>query len=277
MSFDRENASDAEFERSLLESARKDAPPHSADQAWTRFASTLSLVAPSPGPGNPWSQGPARATNAEAASKAAGARVARMAAMKWLLLGAIGGGAVTAVVLEHRDAKPIVLPAVYNRLSEPSAQLAACSHTPSPGSESDTILQPRIAPSMALTIPSGHPHARPIPSAHKARSAVSTADDRAPPFHLLAVTSSTLAAEVSRIDAARAANLDGAPDEAIRLIERYHQDFPKGALAPDADVVALEALAAKRDSAEIARRAARFLSQYPDDPHALRVRGLVEH
>jgi outer membrane protein assembly factor BamD (BamD/ComL family) len=87
----------------------------------------------------------------------------------------------------------------------------------------------------------------------------------------------TLAAEVSRIDTARAANATGEYDEAIRLIQRYHRDFPDGALAPDADVVALEALAAKRDRGEIGRQAALFLSRYPADPHAARVRWLAEH
>jgi len=38
--------------------------------------------------------------------------------------------------------------------------------------------------------------------------------------------SSTLAAEVSRMDAARAANAAGEYDEAVRLVERYHQEFP---------------------------------------------------
>ena len=88
---------------------------------------------------------------------------------------------------------------------------------------------------------------------------------------------STLAAEVSRIDTARAANATGEYDEAIRLIQRYHRDFPEGALAPDADVVALEALAAKRDRGEIGRRAALFLARYPADPHAARVKWLAGH
>jgi TolA-binding protein len=82
---------------------------------------------------------------------------------------------------------------------------------------------------------------------------------------------------VSRIDAARSANASGAYDEAIWLIARYHRDFPDGALAPDAEVVALEAVAAKRDRPETARRAALFLSRYPDDPHAARVKWLAEH
>jgi TolA-binding protein len=91
------------------------------------------------------------------------------------------------------------------------------------------------------------------------------------------VSDSTLAAEVARIDAARSANASGAYDEAVRLIERYHRDFPDGALAPDAEVVALEAIAAKRDGPETARRAALFLSRYPDDPQAARVKWLAQH
>jgi glycine/serine hydroxymethyltransferase len=33
---------------------------------------------------------------------------------------------------------------------------------------------------------------------------------------------------------------------AVRLVDRYHRDFPRGALGPDAAVVALEAVAARR-------------------------------
>jgi TolA-binding protein len=92
-----------------------------------------------------------------------------------------------------------------------------------------------------------------------------------------AVEPSTLAAEVSRIDIARIAVASGDFDGAIRLIERYHGDFPEGALSPDADVVALEAAVGKHDRAEVAERARRFLTRYPNDPHAARVRWLTEH
>jgi TolA-binding protein len=91
----------------------------------------------------------------------------------------------------------------------------------------------------------------------------------------VATPSSPLAAEVARIDAARTSNAVGDYDGTVQLVERYHRDFPSGALAPDADVVALEAVAAKRDRAETARRAALFLSRYPGDPHAARVKWLA--
>lgn len=40
-------------------------------------------------------------------------------------------------------------------------------------------------------------------------------------------------------------------------------------------MVALEAVATKRDHAEVARRAALFLALYPTDPHAARVKSLA--
>ena len=68
----------------------------------------------------------------------------------------------------------------------------------------------------------------------------------------------------------------GDHQEAIRLVDGYHHDFPSGALAAEADVVALEAAAAGRDEAEVARRAQRYLRRYPNDPHAARVRQLAK-
>jgi outer membrane protein assembly factor BamD (BamD/ComL family) len=89
--------------------------------------------------------------------------------------------------------------------------------------------------------------------------------------------SSTLAAEVALLDAVRAKIAAAAYDEALRGVEQFHRSFPAGELAPDADVLALEALAQKGDHSELDRRAARFLARYPADPHAARVRGLTEH
>jgi outer membrane protein assembly factor BamD (BamD/ComL family) len=55
----------------------------------------------------------------------------------------------------------------------------------------------------------------------------------------------------------------------------YHRDFPSGTLAPDAEVVAIEALVDMKDRTTMARRAARFLALYPTDPHANRVKRLA--
>ncbi len=69
---------------------------------------------------------------------------------------------------------------------------------------------------------------------------------------------SALAAEVLALDAARAAALRGESDEALRLIARYHADFPNGSLSADADAVAIETLSAAGRSSAAARLAAQF-------------------
>ena len=251
MSFEREVPSEATFERRLLESARKDARPHDVQSAWARFAGVLGQVVPDPGGGR---VGDSKAKVGAPATVAAiaGSRTTWGTAMKWLLLGAIGGGGLTAGLLNgRRDGKVESSPSAVGRALAPPGQAIA----------------PTRPPGLVASDPGGPSAAR--DSRHEPRSRPRATTPRG--------VSSTLAAEVSRIDTARIASSSGDYDEALRLVERYHRDFPEGALAPDADVVALEAAAAKRDRAEIARRTALFLSRYPGDPHAARVRWLAAH
>ena len=79
---------------------------------------------------------------------------------------------------------------------------------------------------------------------------------------------------MAALDAARTALAVGANASALRQIEHYHRDFPAGELAADADVVAIEALAAEGDAVATKRAARRFLEQYPHDPHVARIREL---
>jgi outer membrane protein assembly factor BamD (BamD/ComL family) len=85
-----------------------------------------------------------------------------------------------------------------------------------------------------------------------------------------------LAAEVAALDAVRAAMTARDAHEALVLVETYHRNFPEGQLAPDAEMLAIEALETQGERAEMARRASRFLNQYPNDPHAPRVRLLAD-
>jgi hypothetical protein len=66
----------------------------------------------------------------------------------------------------------------------------------------------------------------------------------------------------------------GAHASALRHIEQYHRDFPDGELSAEADVVAIEALAAAGDRTASRRAAEAFLARHPHDPHAARVREL---
>ena len=86
---------------------------------------------------------------------------------------------------------------------------------------------------------------------------------------------STLAAEIAALGAARA-QLAASPDEARVSLARYRRAFPRGKLGPEADVIALEALAAKGDRPRLVREATLFLRRYPHAPHRTRVKQLVD-
>ena len=261
---------DSEFERMLLQSARGDAPPGDARDAWERLAGSLSSMGGSIAAGRVTDDG---RRGREASTDPSFARgpiwpgSARTVAMKWLLLGALGGSAVTVAVMIRARAGQTEAPArlVVEKAIAPT-KVTGLASTPS------LLIAREVDPGAlpVLTAPAAAPATR---ARHAGQGRARALQDATGP----SVSSSTLAAEVSRIDAARTANAVGQYDEALWLIERYQRDFPHGALAPDAEVVALEAVAAKRDRSETARRAALFLSRYPEDPHAARVRWLAEH
>jgi hypothetical protein len=248
MSSETRSPADAAFERRLLESAREDAEPGDVEGAWARLAGGLGALLPAPG-------GAPGGLRLHAAAAGAGTATA----VKWLLVGALAGSGVTGALLMGHRPSPTSR-AAPEQSAQPTAPAGQGARPAEPvnavGPASSTV--ERAAPAEA-------------PRAAKHRLALGGAPARreqAP---------STLAAQVSRIDTARVAIASGDYDEAMRLIARYHDDFPEGALAPDADVVGLEAAAAKHDSAEVARRAQSFLARYPNDPHTARVEWLSHH
>jgi TolA-binding protein len=238
MSTETRSPADAAFERRLLESAREDAEPRDVEAAWARLAGGLATVLPDRG-------GAPGRLPMRAAEGGGGARTVWAHALKWMLVGAIAGSGLTGALLIGRRPSPLEWPV------SPAAQAGQAARPPEP--------------------PGERPAALDAPRAVKHRLAHSGAPSRQ------AAAPSTLAEQVSRIDTARVAIASGDYDEAIRLVGRYHDDFPDGALAPDADVVALEAAAAKDDRAEVVRRARSFLARYPNDPHAARVEWLADH
>lgn len=244
MSSETRSPADTAFERRLLESARGDAQPQDVEQAWALFASGLGAVLPEQG------VFPGRLPTHVATGGAAGGASAA-SAMKWLLVGAIAGSGLTGALLMGRRLPSVARPAV-ERIAGPVPRAAEVAPLP--------VLPPRPPAERKAPRPLSH---------HLVHASASVPHAATP--------TSALAAEVSRIDTARVAIASGDYDEAMGLIARYHDDFPGGALAPDADVVALEAAAAKHDRTEVARRAASFLARYPNDPHTARVEWLAKH
>jgi hypothetical protein len=235
------DAAQADFERTLFESARGDAPPPgTSERAWRRFAADAAALAPLGAPSTPrgWFDG-------------AAAR-----AVKWTLIGAVGGGSLVAVWLRS--------PAPGEPAAPPSLALQA-SATVAPVDAAVPAFDPP-----ATTEPAPASPALDVPRSarlHKPLSLASRTNKSSP-------AESLLAREVAALDAARTALAVGANASALRQIEQYHRDFPAGELSADADVVAIEALAAEGDVTAIKRAARRFLQQHPRDPHVARIREL---
>jgi hypothetical protein len=246
---------DQEFERALLASARADEPPaemgaQMTAQAWVRFSARVAAVGDTlrgPAPRSESAGGAGAAHNAKR-------RVGGGGHWRWLLAGALGGGALTATLFALRP--PTRVPSV----------------TVGAGEASPAVITP--PPALAAPISSAARLDERPPVRHERRR-TQQADRPSVEATGLAALPSSLAAEVAALDAARAAAASRQFDQALTLISRYHYDFPAGELSADAEVIAIEALDAKHDRAEMSRRASRFLDQHPDDPHAARIKRLV--
>lgn len=86
---------------------------------------------------------------------------------------------------------------------------------------------------------------------------------------------STIAAEVSALDAARRSLDGGNPAVALSKLDAYKRDFPKGSLGQEALVMRIRALVAAGKSSEAESLAARFRAQNPESPYNKRIESIV--
>jgi len=246
----------SEFERSLLASAGTDGPtPTETERAWLVFEAeagalaTLALPRTAPSAPRPWSGAP------------------RAQALKWLLIGALGGGSLVALWRPFgASLVPPPLP-VGVPMVAPAPEHLALAEIPvgtEPAREAAATSAARVEAAAPTRVRATGPRPR-SPSAPRMGL---------PPVRNDLAPESRLAREVAALDAARAALSIGANARALRQIEQYHREFPGGALEADADVVAIEAWAAEGDQFALARAVQRFLRLRPRDPHAARVREL---
>lgn len=276
--FDPTDCSEHEFESRLLEAGRVDPLPRNVQIAWANFAATVanttSLLMESVSGMHsiqPWPSHHAQPGTELVHSTRAGLDKAA----RWLLLGALGGSALTVMGFwgYHRVASA--------RTAHPAPQMVIAQQ----------VALPKTAQSVMRSLSAGNATSLLVPAPASAEtSAVATrqkvvnrltengelvsptaalrrSNDPSLTETSVASSESNLAAEVSRLDAARRALRAGACNEAIRVVVQYHRDFPQGVLAPDADVLAIEAYAKKSDFAAARQRAEAFMTQYPNDPH----------
>jgi TolA-binding protein len=84
-----------------------------------------------------------------------------------------------------------------------------------------------------------------------------------------------LAAEMASLDAARVALRTKQTELALRALDDYARAFPRGALAPEAMVLRIDALTARGDRGDAAALRKVFLEAFPKSPHSPRVRAAL--
>jgi TolA-binding protein len=129
--------------------------------------------------------------------------------------------------------------------------------------------EPQKAPAIEAIEPSSNvgdlpvaPVATPVATPSRAR--------KAPPS-----ASTDITGEITAITLVRGVLDKGDARGALAVLDRYQQDYPHGALAPEATVLRIEALqqAGERSRAKVLGEA--FLKAHPKSPHAQRVRSLL--
>jgi hypothetical protein len=81
--------------------------------------------------------------------------------------------------------------------------------------------------------------------------------------------------EIALLDRARAALQARSPQRALGLLAQHAERFPQPSLAPEADVLRIEALVQNRELGKARALAKRFLSEHAESPLADRVRSLA--
>jgi TolA-binding protein len=98
---------------------------------------------------------------------------------------------------------------------------------------------------------------------------------RAPIAPAAGAAAPSLAEEIATIDRARRALYDHDAHGALRALDEHDRRFPSGALAPEAQVLRVEALLAAGDRPGAEAVANRLLAASPSGPQAERVRMLL--
>jgi hypothetical protein len=251
-----------DFEQDLLRSWEREQPSDAARQG------ALALVGVAAGLAASTTASTAAATGAKVATGSMAPKAASLGAAalgKWALVGAglvalaVGGATVEYARSSSREAPAAVAMA---------APLPGPVVAPSPSSPAAVPAPPATAPPAAASaVPPPPPLAAlPAPSAPPASP---TALEPAPP-------ALGLGQQVAALDRARDALASGSAAGALRQIDDYDRQFPRGALAQEAAALRIEALFQQGSRAAAFLLADRFLASNPRSPHAARIRLLVE-
>jgi hypothetical protein len=233
------------------------APPRGAEQAvWTALHAALAASAVS-----------ATASAATAGAKSATGATGLVTIFKSVAIGlaagtvVLGGHAALSSLANAPDAAPAPGPTLAATRTHvaPAEPAVAARGMPAPAPS------PAAAERSPVALPRAS--ARPSTSASTNASASASAGaeraERPRPDESAAVLE------------ARRQLRSGDPARALQVLEQSAAQFPSGSLAQERSALEIEALVRAGKHTDAKRKAAAFLTQYPESPHSARIRGLV--
>jgi TolA-binding protein len=252
------SADDAtEFERRLLDAARDDRIP---SELQLRMAGAL-MAPPLTASGNAAASGVREKVGEWTAGNSAAPKVGALLSSKAGLWGSLVVAALAAGA--GFSALRPAAPAAVTNVAVPSP--TALDDSPPPVSESST-------PAAGLPAP------LPVSSSSRTKTR-STTTMRAvatrEPVRMSERVSEPIRGELELLDRAREALRNGAGERARTLLDQYAQRFAHGALAPEAEVLRIEALMRSGEPERAEQLSQRFLRNHPAHPLAGQVATLV--
>jgi hypothetical protein len=260
-------------ERRLLLSARDDAP--SARSRERMFAalgvgSATALGVAAAAAELPKAAALAASGAAAALSKAApgSAGMTALVVMKWVGVGAVAGlmTSGTLNVMERRAAavQPAAAAVAPAKPATPRAETALAVPAP------EVLVPP--PPELEDEPPAVEESA---PEKTAARPTLSAGAVKARQLQPARAPSPNVGKEVTTLDRAREALAAGDTPRAFEALGQHESEFRSGALAPEAEVLRIEALLARGEYNSAAVMARGFLFSHPSSPHLRRVRALL--
>jgi hypothetical protein len=175
---------------------------------------------------------------------------------KWLVTGALGGVLASGAVL------------VVERSDEPSEPARSAPAAP------------RLEPALPVPPAGPQPALNPVPETPEPAPAPSTRANAelAPPAVVPpgASAADRLGAEAARIDAARRALARGDLRAASRELDTYQEQRSVGVLDREALLLRIQLLVRRGEHSRAVIMAKSYLSTYPSDAHATRLRALID-
>ncbi len=271
-----------EVEQVLLGSASGDAPSRESAQRMLlalgiggAAAASTATAATAGAAGKIAGKGALAAAAAKAGAASAGAAGAATwpVVAKWVGIAAVAGAGTWGVAETVSEPEAIERPAV-TAMAPVARQVATALEQAAPSVEA---AEPgRVADDGAEGV-AEEEAADEVEGGEGAAEAVSapTAGAVAPTVMPSADAEPGLADEVQALDRAREAMQADDPDEALRAVDAYQRDFGSGALAPEAEVLRIEALVRQGQMARARALGQQFLARHPSSPHARRVQSLL--